>query len=500
MADEEWQKRLNNPGYKNWLKVSLALIQSKEALHDFTKNVIDALHSNMKTEVLKVCTGICTGTSACNTRKKGVPTCPSCANWVTEIKKHNKEQLHWKNADPTKWHNDPWEIAKCFMNDQSNKATAAAVTGPDKTDLSGMLNVLISCKEFRLNHINEINLAKKVRKVRNKLMHCATMSFEEAEMKDMIDTIIAFLEDEKELKVICEDAVKNIKSLRDNEFELKQIDENACIETALECHLLAAESGDEIDKEMMLKLSEFIKGNKDLEKKFEVKFNMLDGMVRDMKQEYDAKLSTVDLDVGELKGRLEYIEKQLQSRQRFSNDSASSVLGHEMKSLINFKLALQSYAQKKKFDLPEYNSKKHEEGVFVSTVVFNGKEFKSSDPPKLTKKDAEQSAAEEALNFLGNEDSEKCDERNESPSTEHQYTKSTQQGNTNFKSLLHEKTQKQKINKPIYVTTKTHDGFFLSEVMYDGVWYSLDKTLRQNKKVDAEHKVAEFTLAALDRY
>ena len=130
--------------------------------------------------------------------------------------------------------------------------------------------------------LKKIKLAENVRSVRNDVMHCATMSFKEAEMKDMIDTIIAFLEDDKELKVICQDTVKNIKSLRDNEFELKKKVENICIETALDCHLLAAESGDDIDKEMMLKLSKFIKGNKDLEKKFEAKFNMLDGMVRDM--------------------------------------------------------------------------------------------------------------------------------------------------------------------------------------------------------------------------
>ena len=500
MADEEWKKRLNDPGYKNWLKVSLALIQSKEALHKFAGDVIDAVHTDIKT---RVGTGTCDG--SCSTGGKGSgkePSCLNCVKWVNEIKAQKSSghvQLHWKNVDPKIWHNVPWEIAKCFMNAQGDKATAAAVTGPDKTDLSGMLNVLINCKEFKHNHIKKIKLAENVRSVRNDVIHCATMSFKGAEMKDMIDTIIAFLEDDKELKVICQDTVKNIKSLRDNEFELKKKVENICIETALECHLLAAESGDDIDKEMILKLSKFIKGNKDLEKKFEVKFNTLDGMVRDMKQEYDVKFSTVDLDVGELKGRLEYIEKQLQSRQCFSNDSPSSVLGHEMKSFINYKNALQSYAQKKKLELPVYNVKEIEKGVFVCTVVFNDKEFKSSDPPKSKWKEAEQSAAVEALNFLGNEDSEKCEEKSESPSTECQNTKSTL-GNTNFKGLLQEKAQKQKINKPIYVAAKADDGFFLSEVMYNGVWYSLDKSLRQKKKVDAEHKVAEFTLAALDRY
>ena len=498
MADEEWKKRLNDPGYKNWLKVSLALIQSKEALHDFTKNVIDALHNNMKTEVLKVCTGICTGTSACNTRKKGggvggkVPTCPNCANWVTEIKKHNKGQLLWKNADPMKWHNDPWEIAKCFMNAQGNKATAAAVTGPDKTDLSGMLNVLINCEEFRLNHIKKIDLATEVREVRNKLMHCATMSFKEAEMKDMIDHVIAFLEDEKELKhlVICKDTVKNIKSLKDNEFELKDTDEHACIETAL----AAASGEDELAKDMMSKLCELIKGNKDLEMKFEDEVSKLDAKIMNMKQEYDAKFSKIDFNFGELKGQIEDLANKVASGQSFSSNATSSVIGNEIKSY--YKNMLQSYAQRKKLAVPKYESNPCE-NKFLGTVLFNGKKFKSSEP-KPTRKEAEQSAAEEALKFLGNEDSEECDDKNEPPSTELQNTESTQQESKNCKGLLQEKSQKQKINKPIYNSTKTDDGF-VSEVMYNGRWFSPDMS-PQNKKVDAEQKAAQYALAALDRY
>ncbi len=499
MADEEWKKRLNDSGYKNWLKVSLALIESKEALHDFTKKVIDAIHNDIKT---RLGPGTCTGTSACNTRKGGAtgkePTCPNCAQWVTEIKNNRSGLLHWKNADPTKWHNLPWEIAKCFMNAQGSKATAASVTGPEKTDLSGMLNVLVNCKEFGRNHLKDKKLPEHVRTVRNDLMHCATMSFSDAEMQSMVDKVIALLEDDKELKhlKICQDKVEIIKSLRNAEFELKPEDEEVCIGTALD-HALAADSGEEIDENMMSKLGKLIKGNKDLERKFDDKYNKIDEKVEKMKEVYDAEFSKVHINIGELTGRIEYLEK-LTCGQSFSKSPTSPVLGHEMKSF--YKNILQSCAQKKKLDLPKYTTIETEEKKFVSKVLVDGKEFKSNEP-KPSKKEAEQNAAEEALKFLGNEDSEVSNEKNDSSSTEHQVmdSKSTQQKDKNYKNLLQEKAQKQKMTNPIYNSSKTDAGF-LSEVMYDARWYSPDMS-PQNKKVDAEQKAAQFVLAYLqDRY
>ncbi|CAB4043164.1 Hypothetical predicted protein [Paramuricea clavata] len=504
MGDDEWKKRLNDSGYKNWLKVSLALIESKEALHDFSKNVIVAIHNDIKT---RLGSGTCTATSACNTRKGGgitgkAPSCPSCAQWVIEIKKQSNGQLQWKNTDPTKWHNLPWEIAKCFMNAQGAKATAAANTGPDTTDLSGMLNILVNCKEITLKHLKDKKLPEHVRTVRNDLMHCATMSFSDAKMQGMVDQVIALLEDDKELKhlKVSKDKVKLIKSLKDSKFELKPNDEDVCIETALESHALAADSGEEINEDnesMMSKLRKLIKGNKDLEKKFDDKVNKIDEKLTNMKQEYDAEISRVDISVGELKGRIESLEK-LASGQSFpSSDPTSSVLGHEIKSF--YKNALQSCAQKKKLDLPKYNTNETKEKMFVSIVLFDGTEFKSK--PKPSKKEAEQSAAEEALKFLGNEDVEVSNEKNDSPSTEHQVmdNKLTQQKDKNYKNLLQEKAQKKKIPNPIYNSEKKTDAGFLSEVMYGGRWFSPD-TSPQSKKVDAEQKAAQFVLAILDRY
>ena len=499
LGDDEWKKRLNDSGYKNWLKVSLALIESKEALHDFTENVIVVLHNDIKT---RIGSGKCTAASACNMRKgSGVTgkSCPSCAQWVIEIKKQSNGQLHWKNTDSTKWHNVPWEIAKCFMNSQGDKTTASANTGPDTTDLSGMLNILVNCMEFNLNHLKDKELPKDVRKVRNDLMHCATMSFSDAEMQGMVNQVIALLEDDKELKhlKICQDKVKLIKSLRDNEFELKTKDEHVCIETVLESHALAADSGDEVDKSMISKLRQFIKENKDLERKFDDKVNKIDEKLTNMKQECDAEISRVDIDLGELKGRIEFLEKKLVSGKSFPSDNpASSVLGHEIKSF--YKSALHIYTQKKKLDKPKYDTNETEEKMFVSIVLFDGKDFKSKRKP--SKKEAEQNAAEEALKFLGNEEVEVSSETNEFQLAEHQVMVSTltQQKDKNYKNLLQEKAQKQKLPYPIYFYKQTDTGF-LSEVMYDGGTYSPDMS-PQNKKVDAEQKAAQFVLAYLDRY
>ena len=504
MSDEEWRKRLNNPGYKNWIKVSLALIKSKEALHDFTEKTIIAIHNDIKT---KVGSGICTGTSLCNTRKGGGPTgkepsCPNCAQWVTEIKRIRNGQLYWKNADPKIWHNAPWEIAKCFMNAQGSKATAASVTGPDKTDLSGILNVLIGCKEFGHNHLNNKKLPEQVREVRNDLMHCATMSFTNAEMQNMVNKVIALLEDEKELKheKICHDKVKVIKSIRDSDFELKSDDEEICIQTALETHELAFVSGEEID-ENMKSLHEtiitLIKGNKHLEKKFDDKLKKSNEEITNIKQECDAKFLKYDVIIGKLKGKIESLEKNQASGQSCSSSSTSSIFGNEIKSF--YKNALQSYAQKKKLDSPRYETIETKEKRFVSIVYFEGNEFKSIEP-KPSKKEAEQNAAEQALIFIGNKDVEVSNEKDDFTSVDPQVMGSnltSQQIDKNYKNLLQEIAQKKKIPNPIYNSRKTESGF-LSEVMYDGQWYSPDIS-PQNKKVDAEQKAASFVLAYLDR-
>ena len=502
MSDEEWKKRLNNPGYKNWIKVSLALIKSKEALHDFTEKTIIAIHNDIKT---KVGSGICTGTSLCNTRKGGAtgkePSCPNCVQWVTEIKKYRNGLLYWKNADPKKWHNAPWEIAKCFMNAQGSKATAASVTGPDKTDLSGMLNVLIGCKEFGRNHLNDKKLPEQVREVRNDLMHCATMLFSDTEMQDMVNKVIALLEDDKELKheKICQDKVKEIKSLRDSEFQLKPEHEEVCIGTVLETHALAADSGEEIDQKMKSlheTIIALIKGNKHLERKFDDQLKMIDEKITNMEQECDARFWKYDVIIGELKGKIESLEKNQASGQSCSSSSTSLIHGNEIKL---YKIYLQSYAQKKKLGLPKYETIETEEKGFISTVCFEGKEFKSNEP-KPSKKEAEENAAEQALIFIGNKDLEVSNEKDDSTSVDHQVmgrNLTSQQKDKNYKNLLQEIAQKKKIPNPIYNSSKKGDGF-LSDVMYDGQWYSPDIS-PQNKKVDAEQKAAHFVLACLDR-
>ncbi|XP_028401738.1 uncharacterized protein LOC114524764 [Dendronephthya gigantea] len=503
MEDEELKKRLNNSGYKNWLKVSRALIESKEALHDFTEKVIVDVHNDIKS---KLGTGECTKTPICNTKKGKPPICASCIQWVAEIKtKKCDGQLIWKNANPQIWHNTHWEIAKCFMNDQGNKTNAAANTGPAKTDLSGLLNVLVNCKEFKLKHFKDNNnlLPKNVRNVRNKLMHCATMSFTDAEMQDMIDTVIALLEDDKELKHLqmCQEKVELIKSLRNSELELKPVDESECIRAALEAHAFAVESG-EVDESMKLlyeKLVELIKGNKDLERKFDKEIKKINNEIEKMKQDSAAQFQEVHVTLGELKGQVQSLLK-LANGEAFSNplsSNACSALEHsEMKSF--YKNALQSYAQKRKLDPPRY-SYEVEGGKYISTVFVGERKFKAKEP-KQSKKEADQSAAEEALRTLGNEDSELLSNKNISVLTEQQPGMSSEipepKDKLNYKNLLQERAQKKKILNPIY-NNQTKDAGFISEVMYDGKWYS-PEVVPQSRKVDAQQKAAKFVLAVLD--
>ena len=90
-------------------------------------------------------------------------------------------------------------------------------------------------------------------------------------------------------------------------------------------------------------------------------------------------------------------------------------------------------------------------------------------------------------------------EENELPSIEPHVmdTRLTQQDSKNFKGLLKEKADKQKVLL-IYNTTAKDNGF-LSEVMYDDRWYSPDIS-PQKKRKDAEQKAAQFALDVLNRY
>ncbi|XP_046853883.1 uncharacterized protein LOC124447028 [Xenia sp. Carnegie-2017] len=348
--------------------------------------------------------GTCTKTAACNTNK-GEPKCLSCSLWVKEIKKSCRGKIIWKNTDPSRWHELAWEIAKCYMNAQGSKETARAVTGPENTDLSGILNVLVNCKEIRDNRLKEKKLAEEVRNVRNKLMHCADMSLSEEEMRDMVDKVIALLEDEKELKKlqVCQNTVEFIKSLKNCKFELKQVDEEQCFEEVLKSYKLAVElkeNGEDIELDSFKVFKEVFKEYNDLQR-FSEKVSDVEKDVKRMKQEYDAKFSAIDFEYGELKGKVQYIYEKFPTL-NIENLQQQTLYVNGINIRPSYTAVLHNIAQKKKKEPPKY-TENSDGKKFTANVLFDGKTF-SCKEPKSSKKEAKESAAEVAVNFLGQQD------------------------------------------------------------------------------------------------
>ena len=494
--DKEWENRLNDEEYKNWLKVSQALIHTKEALHDFTREVIGKIHDDI---LQKTASSRCDGT--CKTNKGKVPSCASCTNWVKEIKAHNKGLLNWKNTEPTKWHDVPWEIAKCFMNAQGSKATAAQNTGPEKTDVSGIFNVLANCKEFG-KYLKERRKAETVREIRNKVMHSPTMSFSEDEMKSHLNCMITLLEDEVHLKTLeaCKTKVRVLESLRDGEFQVCPEVEIDCLEVVLESHELLLESGGEIHevaREFFNALSRLTKNHKDLERRTDKKFTR-------MADHFETRMASMDFICGKLKGKVEWLDKRLSELEKgtkihtTAGATSPADAGHHDKSL--YKNSLQCYAQKKKHSIPKYSHEKTDLGTFISTVSVADREFKSEEP-EATKKEADQRAAEMALRVLTNEASDEnkeCDSDPPTSETPAALPKVQVEKSISYKNKLQEIAQERKIVFPFYETEKTENDLFLSKVFFDGVWYTPEGIEQARKKQDAQQKAAEFVLAYLE--
>ena len=155
-------QRLQDPGYKAWIKAGLCLSFAKEGLKDFANDTSKQFHKavlqTLKNNSNPSCNGICNHATIYRGR---VSCCNNCQAFVDEIDQQNQrsfqfKQHNWKNSDMTLWPFDPWEMAKVFMN-ASQQATQRS---PVDTDLSGILNFIDHCVVAKKSIVNTHNIAK----------------------------------------------------------------------------------------------------------------------------------------------------------------------------------------------------------------------------------------------------------------------------------------------------------------------------------------------------
>ncbi|KAJ8011730.1 hypothetical protein DPEC_G00061290 [Dallia pectoralis] len=168
MVLEELSARLNDDGYKNWLKAGYCLLRLRDGLHAFTNSEMRLFHKNLVTRnpgLLRSCKSGC--------RPKGnqlYSLCVVCAEWRTEILRHHAHPggtVNWGNCRPPLWKEDHWELAKAYM-----PRGQAGVNGAELCDASALLNLINYCSHF--SYIDQCCVREVIR-CRNELMHSCEM-------------------------------------------------------------------------------------------------------------------------------------------------------------------------------------------------------------------------------------------------------------------------------------------------------------------------------------
>ena len=156
-------QRLQDPGYKAWIKAGLCLSFAKDGLKDFaddsSKQFHQAVLNTLKSNGNPSCNGICIHATINNRGR--VSCCNNCQAFVDEIDQQNQRSFHfkqhnWKNSVMTLWPTNPWEMAKVFMN----PGQKAAQRTPVDTDLSGILNFFDHCVVAKRSIVNTHNISK----------------------------------------------------------------------------------------------------------------------------------------------------------------------------------------------------------------------------------------------------------------------------------------------------------------------------------------------------
>ncbi|XP_069034858.1 uncharacterized protein CXorf38 homolog isoform X2 [Lepisosteus oculatus] len=170
MVHEELSARLNDIGYKNWLKAGYCLLKLRDGLHGFVNNETKTFHGRLidKNPVLRrgyTCRHGCRPTG-----NQLHSVCGLCEEWKKEILRHHSYRaaiINWGNCKPWLWPAQHWEVAKAYM-----PRGQAASAGPGQCDAAALLNLLGCCDHFSFLDQQQV---REVIKSRNELMHSCEM-------------------------------------------------------------------------------------------------------------------------------------------------------------------------------------------------------------------------------------------------------------------------------------------------------------------------------------
>eukprot|EP00058_Branchiostoma_floridae_P026460 XP_002611951.1 hypothetical protein BRAFLDRAFT_91835 [Branchiostoma floridae] len=196
-----WTDRHNNPGYKNWLRVGIALLTTRDGLTNVTLQAAKELQAELKAKLgddVEKCT--------CNSKSRG---CTDCELWREELKTYytgDPNRIGWTNCTPTAFL--PMLCLKQLLNKVFMlKGQPADNTGPEKSDPSALLNFLVI-------------------EVRNKAMHSLDLTFDSQTFNEYMDKM------ERLLRLVADttakEAAEEILKMKKEEFHIG--DNKACMD------------------------------------------------------------------------------------------------------------------------------------------------------------------------------------------------------------------------------------------------------------------------------
>ncbi|XP_045195855.2 uncharacterized protein LOC123551184 [Mercenaria mercenaria] len=237
---------IHNKKYRAWVRAGLALKYLKEGITDALDDSCRKQHAAFISDIYKQQGAKTFGCDKCSlntllplhcTNKKGQcpqakrqkcncilengrKPCPTnfCSSMYDAITKcHRFASPNWKNTNIHEWHNNYWEIAKCYISADGYKH----VLNPATTDLSALLCILVNNMDLQNAFDLPLNeIVPKIRKFRNETLHSTSMELNEYELKENISYMTDILGDKKQMtsRTDAQNALRKLIALKNDDI------------------------------------------------------------------------------------------------------------------------------------------------------------------------------------------------------------------------------------------------------------------------------------------
>ncbi|CAL8343600.1 unnamed protein product [Merluccius merluccius] len=390
MVYEELEKRLNDSGYRNWIKAGHCLLLLKEGLSPYADREVRCFHGDLLNQNAAL-RGCCQ--RACSFRgRKPSSLCQLCLDWSKVILRHYRSsgvhQVNWENCSPARWREDHWELAKAYM-----PRGLSMVRASDQCDASALLNLLNFCDWF---HSVDPSVVRAVIRCRNEVMHSCKMNMDDvwmahyhATLKQLLGQVTSMARTQQQIEeVFTVDLSINVTGLdqMDAAVDGLQVDSNNLLHSAASISQLEAEllgerlrvlvQDTETQSEELQKVRGFLDRNHDLQEKLRPQWQRLEAVQAQQGQQID-----------KLTNRVGELEKHTEVTTEFSTEP------------IMYKNRLLERAARYKWHEPVFSELDESTG-FRGQVEVNGKKILGSQVCK-SKQQAHQEVSKKALQELG---------------------------------------------------------------------------------------------------